>query len=214
MGTKADRRKTVVVDGRLQLGLSLRILLCLACYLLLFCGFALLQPFLFLLSDRASGGAALAASREIEAFYSIMLGPLLLTFACMALHCILLSHRIAGPAYRLERTCEAIEKGNLDVYVTLRQGDHLRRLADGTNRMISSLRRDVAALKRETRALVEEGRQSAQEGSPDVTALLARGERIASRLERYVLSADECVETRPAPDDERVRPSLPAARRT
>jgi methyl-accepting chemotaxis protein len=53
---------------------------------------------------------------------------------------IFLSHRVAGPLYRVERVAEEISKGNLDVSVRFRKSDELRTLADSLNRMITGIK--------------------------------------------------------------------------
>ena len=54
---------------------------------------------------------------------------------------ILLSHRIAGPAYRIEKTLGEIGKGNFDTYIKLRKYDELGGIADAINNMVSDLKR-------------------------------------------------------------------------
>ncbi len=49
---------------------------------------------------------------------------------------LFLSHRIAGPLYRLERSVEEITKGNLYLKITLRRKDELKELATSMNAMI------------------------------------------------------------------------------
>jgi methyl-accepting chemotaxis protein len=53
---------------------------------------------------------------------------------------IFLSHRVAGPLYRVERVAEEISKGNLDIKVQFRKSDELRTMADSLNKMISGIR--------------------------------------------------------------------------
>lgn len=52
---------------------------------------------------------------------------------------LFLSHRVAGPLYRLEKSVEEIMKGNLAFKITLRQKDETKELADLMNTMIGSL---------------------------------------------------------------------------
>ena len=53
---------------------------------------------------------------------------------------IMLSHRIAGPWYRLEKILRDVAKGKLTAEVKLRKGDELQTLADAINEVIGSLR--------------------------------------------------------------------------
>lgn len=57
---------------------------------------------------------------------------------------VFVSHKIAGPVYRLERSAKAIASGDLTQSVKLRQGDELADLQDAFNTMSESLRRMVA----------------------------------------------------------------------
>ncbi|MDD3000372.1 MAG: HAMP domain-containing protein [Candidatus Riflebacteria bacterium] len=52
---------------------------------------------------------------------------------------ILVSHKIAGPVYRLEETTKMIASGDLTHRIHLRQGDELRDLQDAFNKMSESL---------------------------------------------------------------------------
>lgn len=62
----------------------------------------------------------------------------------IAILSIFVSHKIAGPVYRLERTTRIIARGDLTHSVKLRQGDELRDLQDAFNTMQESLRKMVA----------------------------------------------------------------------
>lgn len=57
---------------------------------------------------------------------------------------VFVSHKIAGPVYRLERSAKAIASGDLTQSVKLRHGDELADLQNAFNTMSDSLRRMVA----------------------------------------------------------------------
>jgi len=57
---------------------------------------------------------------------------------------VFVSHKIAGPVYRLERSAKAVASGDLTQSVKLRHGDELADLQDAFNSMSESLRRMVA----------------------------------------------------------------------
>lgn len=65
----------------------------------------------------------------------LQLAVLLITF----LISIFLSHRIAGPIYRIKKAMEEISKGNFDQRVTLRKNDHFMELQDSFNEMSQHL---------------------------------------------------------------------------
>ena len=60
---------------------------------------------------------------------------------------LFISHKIAGPAYHLEKAVEAVGNGNLSLEVRLRSGDQLRPIADELNDMIKKLNQHVLKIK-------------------------------------------------------------------
>ena len=70
----------------------------------------------------------------------IAAGFTLLILAVFSIAGIFLSHRVAGPLYRVERVAEELSKGNLDIKVQFRKSDELRTLADSLNKMIEGIR--------------------------------------------------------------------------
>jgi len=62
----------------------------------------------------------------------------------IAILSIFVSHKIAGPVYRLEETTRIISSGDLTYQIHLRQGDELGDLQEAFNKMSDSLRNMVA----------------------------------------------------------------------
>lgn len=58
---------------------------------------------------------------------------------------IFISHEIAGPIYKFEKSAMAIAGGDLTVKFKLRKGDELKDLADALEKMATSLKRKVNA---------------------------------------------------------------------
>jgi methyl-accepting chemotaxis protein len=56
---------------------------------------------------------------------------------------VFVSHKFAGPIFRLERVSEAIAQGDLTVKVVFRDGDELFETAEYFNRMIEFLREKI-----------------------------------------------------------------------
>lgn len=56
---------------------------------------------------------------------------------------VFVSHKLAGPIFRLEEISKAVAAGDLTARATLRQGDELFSTAENINRMIDSLRERV-----------------------------------------------------------------------
>ncbi len=62
---------------------------------------------------------------------------------------IVLSHRIAGPAFRLQKSVESIRQGDLTNHISLRRKDELGDLAEDVNRLSKSLDEKLGEMKRE-----------------------------------------------------------------
>lgn len=72
---------------------------------------------------------------NLVAFYRVLI---LIPF--VALVGLLLSHRIAGPVFRIEKVLKDVGKGNLNVSLQLRKKDELKSMADTINDMTAALR--------------------------------------------------------------------------
>jgi len=60
---------------------------------------------------------------------------------------ILLSHRIAGPLYRFEKTLKDIENGDLTAQIDLRRSDQLIEIKEALNTVLSSLNGRVGKIR-------------------------------------------------------------------
>lgn len=67
---------------------------------------------------------------------------------------IFVSHRIAGPMYRFQKSAEAIRNGDLSVNFNIRKTDEMHETAVTLEEMVESLRRDIEKIKK----LAEEGK--------------------------------------------------------
>lgn len=52
---------------------------------------------------------------------------------------LLISHRIAGPIYRLEKELDRIAKGDLSVRIKIRRKDELHSIAEGINKVLDRI---------------------------------------------------------------------------
>ncbi len=64
-----------------------------------------------------------------------------------ALLAIFLPQKIAGPVYRMEEDLKAIQDGDLDKQIRLREGDPLQGLAETINQTIASLKKRLGGGK-------------------------------------------------------------------
>ncbi|MGE4233453.1 MAG: HAMP domain-containing protein [Bacteriovoracia bacterium] len=78
--------------------------------------------------------------KELEKQVLFLLGILQLVFLSITfVLSIFISHRIAGPVYRIRKALEEVGRGNFDQRVTLRKTDHFHELQDTFNEMIQHL---------------------------------------------------------------------------
>jgi len=61
---------------------------------------------------------------------------------------LFVSHRIAGPLYRFEKSIEQISNGDLTTDTHLREKDEIKILADGLNEMVEKMRESITASQR------------------------------------------------------------------
>lgn len=104
-----------------------------------------------------------ALFRNASGLLAVHLAVLLLAVIIIS---VFVSHKFAGPVFRLERIAESVGKGDLTVRASFREGDELFETAECMNRMIDSLkekvgretetalrtRRDLAALQEELKS--------------------------------------------------------------
>lgn len=80
-----------------------------------------------------------------------LLWPLVLLIISIGAGSIYLTNKIAGPFYRLRKSFEEIENGNLRLRIHLRKHDEAKPVADEFNKMVVSLDEAVQKLKQITR---------------------------------------------------------------
>jgi len=69
---------------------------------------------------------------------------------------VFVSHKFAGPIFRLERVSEAVAKGDLTVRAFFRKGDELFETAEYINQMVDSLRKKIGNEKTLSHRIAEE----------------------------------------------------------
>jgi nitrogen fixation/metabolism regulation signal transduction histidine kinase len=103
-------------------------------------------------------------------FISYGIGVVLIGFATIILT-IFISHKIAGPLYRFERSAEEIGKGNLTLVTQLRESDQAKDLANAFSRMTKDLRKKLLEIDTRTKELnqiVDELNTVVQGKSPNI----------------------------------------------
>ncbi|MCK5242285.1 HAMP domain-containing protein [bacterium] len=118
---------------------------------------------------------------------------LLLFLVISAFLSIFISHSIAGPVYRFEKTFKAIMAGDLTPRIGLRKSDEFRHLAETINDMLYTLRHSLSS----DRKLVEEmvvvskrlqsGKDTQKSGaSAEVTKDLGKLNQLLNQLQQDV----------------------------
>ncbi|UCH12851.1 MAG: hypothetical protein JSW18_02635 [Candidatus Omnitrophota bacterium] len=100
---------------------------------------------------------------------------------------IALSHKIAGPLYRLENILLDMARGNMAEDIRLRKGDELKSLADAINKVTASLRTDKSQDIKKLYNLqldLSKLREELDRAQPDV----ARAKQLMSNLQDSVNS--------------------------
>ncbi len=87
--------------------------------------------------------------------YSSITAVILVSLATIAI-VLFISHRIAGPLYRLERSITDMGNGDLTVNTHLRQADEIKVLADVLNKTVKDIREPLAASKTKVEELETE----------------------------------------------------------
>lgn len=101
---------------------------------------------------------------------------------------LLVSHKIAGPLYRFEKSLDEICRGDLTHRFTLRSKDEMGELADKLNRFNSKMEHDVARIQRgidELEGLIEELKAADSTGAgrrKDKGALLSEASEKLAKL--------------------------------
>jgi nitrogen fixation/metabolism regulation signal transduction histidine kinase len=78
---------------------------------------------------------------------------LLIVFLILAIHSVLVSHRIAGPLYRFKATFNQVAQGDLSKVVAIRKGDLLVNEQTKIEEMIGTLSSRLKNIKKEHAAM-------------------------------------------------------------
>jgi len=150
-------RKHYFINKRFQFSFILKFCL------LVFLGSALSIGFIFLLSRETLTSSFNDSTLVIESTASAMLPAVLMSnvivFALVSVAVIVvtlfISHKIAGPLYRLEQGLNAVIAGDLGHRIHFRKKDQVGVLADRFNEMTESIQQRVSDIKKEAAELHE-----------------------------------------------------------
>lgn len=205
------RRKIKVIDRNIQVGVPLKVLLCLACYILLFFVLTLFAPLSTMITGGAGSQEVFEARQEIDYVVNTIVLPLVFAFVCMALHVMLLLHRLAGPIFRFNRVLDSMRERDLSAYAGVRTGDYLKETSERFEIVLARYSEDLGLLRTEAEAALEDMKSSRS------TEAMERCEAMLEIIDRYTLrkisTCDPVPETAGRADEvEADRPGTPAAR--
>jgi len=167
MATRPYKRRRILIESYQYRLLFINLLY--FCTILLIFAAALFLP---LILQLRKGSASIIEQGELAgqflALHARVWPAMLIVFVLLALHSILVSHRIAGPLYRFRSIFGAVASGDLFVRAKLRKGDYLGKESESLNEMIASLRAKIESIQShhvETQTVLTALKRSIERGS-------------------------------------------------
>lgn len=148
------KRRKYFIDKRLQTKYALLTLLLLIVYSGIFVLIVFL-PYIIPLEHGSSAQEQLVAARVLLELHNSVWPAVGVLIVVMSILSIFITHKIAGPVYRLKQALSEVSAGNLGVTVQLRKHDDLQDLAADMNMVTEELRDFVAVLKNDHQAMSE-----------------------------------------------------------
>ncbi|NOX96658.1 MAG: methyl-accepting chemotaxis protein [Nitrospirae bacterium] len=146
---RLKKRRKYFIKKRFQTNFFIRFAI-----LLILESFLIAGLFMYLSSGTLTtgySGSQLTIERTSEFFSSTFLIIALIVGVIVALAgmltFMLLSHRLAGPLYRFERSLENISRGDLTYRIKLRSADQLTDLQESLNKFTENMERQIIAMK-------------------------------------------------------------------
>jgi len=183
------------IDKQLQTKFILYSVLLLLIYTLLF-AFILFAPYAIPLTFDYSLEEKTTAARMLLSLHKSIWPALGLVILLLSGASIFVSHKVAGPMYRLKRFLLEIAGGNIDLTLKFRKRDDLHDLAANVNLVITELRELVGTLQKEmatvsgrileVEQLIQQGDIKPTAGRQMIQQLEADQETIARALAKYV----------------------------
>ena len=183
MGQQRYRRSQKIVDAKFQLELGLHLIGWLYLYVVVVAVAVNLPALKALAFSDASEAQYIEAIQAVRNFSRFVLVPLVITFIAMAIHAILLTHRIAGPMYRVKAVLKDMAQRRFPESVTFRTKDFLHDVAEEMTVTSQALREDQARMLR------------MNDETMDAARRLAEMARTGVDREQLVTIADEVVAT-------------------
>ena len=134
------KRRTIFIKKGLQIRYILLIVLS------VLCGLTIMGLELSLTLNELFDKYPLLIQPLYDSFLSIIihfLYKIVIYVLFIILVAAILSHKMAGPIYRFEQTCQAIAKGDFSQRVRLREGDQFIDLQNEFNKMMDRVEQEI-----------------------------------------------------------------------
>jgi len=190
------KRKKILVDPSLQVGLSINMLAWLYFYILMF-ALVVNAPWIWtIFTGRAADVEYQDAMQRLQWFMRFAVIPLICMFVCVAAHGVVFAHRVAGPIYRIKAVLREMSARRWPTTpVRLRPKDFLKDVAAELSTTIDSLKDDARRCRRmneETIAGARELIAALDDGRRERSELLALAQKTldsAARFDRHLEDA-------------------------
>lgn len=181
--------RNYLIDKQFQTKYLLLTVLMLSAYTLVFIIILFTPSILSIISDTSLEEKA-AASRTFLVLHGAVWPTTLAAISIFSIFSIFLTHKIAGPVYRLKYAMTELMNGNLDTRIYLRRWDDLQELATEVNLFSDDLRQYIVTLKNDHERLssvVEELEKevSTEAGYEMIRELKEQNKSIALTLEHF-----------------------------
>ncbi len=148
------KRRNYFIEKKFQTKYILLTILLLLSYTLMFvtiifAPYILTLYFDYPLAEKADAARALLL---LHAKIWPWIGGIIIFFGAVS---IFISHKVAGPLFRLKKSLDRITEGDLDVVIKLRKWDDLKDLAEHINMLVAELRTFVITLRNDYGLLSE-----------------------------------------------------------
>lgn len=187
-------KRRYFVEKQLQTKYIVITILLLLIYTVLFVGI-LVFPYVVPLTLDAPLEEQVEAARMLLTLHKSIwpaIGTVIVIMSCTS---VFITHKMAGPVYRLKRILAEVSRGNLDITIRLRKKDDLKDLAEGINLVIDDFRGTVETLRGNDETLaawineledqIKNNQISAEAGRALIEKMQASRENSAQILDKY-----------------------------
>lgn len=158
-----QKRRNYYIDKQFQTKYMLLTMLLLLAYTFTFLIIIFAPYILTLFLEGYSLAEKAEASRALLFLHGTVwpgIACVILLFGALSIY---VTHKIAGPMYRIKKSIAEITDGNLELNITLRKGDDLKDLAEHVNMLTGEMRNFVSRLKLDYDLLSDYSKQIEQD---------------------------------------------------